>query len=163
MKKLNLIICIILVFTAAGCTTMKTQPSGFLNDYGFIENTEENTLRKEIASGIEPGQYTKIIIDPVIVFLHPDAKASGVAPDRLMELAEFFTDEMIMAFSDNYTIVEEPGPGVLRLRTAITDVLPNKVYLNLHWSTTACGFGTGGASMEAEFVDDIYEKSFHFL
>ena len=40
-------------------------------------------------------------------------------------------------------------------RTAITDILPNKVYLNLHWSTTLIGGGIGGASLEAELVDSL--------
>jgi len=44
---------------------------------------------------------------------------------------------------------------VLLLRTAVTDILPNKVYLNLHWSTTLIGGGIGGASLEAELVDSL--------
>ena len=60
--------------------------------------------------------------------------------------------------SENFEIVDKPGRGVLLFRSAITDILPNKVYLNIHWSTTLIGGGIGGASLEAELVDSVTKE-----
>lgn len=71
------------------------------------------------------------------------------------KLAAYFIKKLEEGLSENYTITDQPGPDVLLFRAAVTDILPNKVYLNLHWSTTLIGAGIGGASLEAELVDSL--------
>ncbi len=39
------------------------------------------------------------------------------------------------------------------MKTAITEVVPAKIVLNIHPGTILTGVGLGGASAEAEFVD----------
>jgi hypothetical protein len=87
--------------------------------------------------------YVKIMIDPVTVYLHPQAQSHGVNPDELQELADYFRDEMASRIlsSGKYEIVRRAGPGVLRIRAAITDVKPKT------------GLGVGGASVEVECLD----------
>ncbi len=47
----------------------------------------------------------------------------------------------------------KPGPGVLRLRAAITDIEKTTPIMNIHPAMKISGIGLGGASMEAEAVD----------
>ncbi|UCE61917.1 MAG: DUF3313 domain-containing protein, partial [Phycisphaerales bacterium] len=52
-----------------------------------------------------------------------------------------------------YSVVDAPGPGVLRIRAALTDIKKTKPAMNIHPATKLSGIGLGGASMEAEGLD----------
>jgi len=130
--------------------------SGFLGDYPRMRPSPRISgawgwwhPRKRISD------YLKIMIDPVTVFLHPQAQSRGVNPDELKELADYFRYQMVSRIlsSGKYEIVHAAGPGVLRIRAAITDVQPSKVLLNVTPVVGATGVGVGGASMEAECLD----------
>ena len=58
----------------------------------------------------------------------------------------------------NYNVVNSPGPGVARVRVAITDIDKSMPVLNIIPQTHLMGFGIGGASMEAEVVDSVSGK-----
>jgi len=140
---------------SAGCaSTKKPTPSGFLNDYSEVATTEES--RGELLY-VNPDKsikdYKKIIIEPVAIHFHEDAKGEDIDPAELNQLVQYAEETLNKAFAEKFEIVKEPGDGVAILRTAITDVKPNRVYLNLHWSTTLLGAGVGGADLEAEFRD----------
>jgi hypothetical protein len=66
------------------------------------------------------------LIQPVQVFLVPEAEKRDIDPKQLDKLSEYFTkavtDELT---AGHYKIVTEPGPGVMVLRFAITNVQPN--------------------------------------
>lgn len=144
----------------------KTPPtSGFLGDYSDLEPHPDKKLmlvyRKH--EGVLAA-YDKFLIDPVLIYFHEDAKGAGVDPQELAELASFLRDEVIAALGegDAYEVVEEPGPGVLRVRAAITDVVPVDPKKNIGASAVGMATGVGllmprvdlgRTSIEAEFLD----------
>ena len=135
----------LVLLVLGGCsTTPMPVHSGFLGDYPRMRPSPRISgawgwwnPRKRISD------YVKIMIDPVTVYLHPQAQSHGVNPDELQELADYFRDEMASRIlsSGKYEIVRRTGPGVLRIRAAITDVQPKT------------GLGVGGASVEVECLD----------
>ena len=66
------------------------------------------------------------LIQPVQVFLVPEAEKRNIDPKQLDKLSAYFTkavtDELT---AGHYTLVTEPGPAVMVLRFAITNVQPN--------------------------------------
>ena len=68
-------------------------------------------------------------------------------------LADYWRDETVKALSRHYTVVTEPGPGVLRVRAAITGIKRNVPLGSVRSITKAPDIGLGGASMEAEALD----------
>ncbi len=146
----------LVLLVLGGCDTPMPAHSGFLDDYPRMRPSPRIAgawgwwhPQKRISD------YRKIMIDPVTVFLHPQAQSRGVNPDELKELADYFRAEMVSRIrsSGKYEIVRRAGPGVLRIRAAITDVKPGKVLLNVTPVVGATGVGVGGASMEAECLD----------
>ncbi len=147
----------VVLLVLGGCSnTPMPVHSGFLGDYPRMRPSPRISgawgwwnPRKRISD------YVKIMIDPVTVYLHPQAQSHGVNPDELQELADYFRDEMASRIlsSGKYEIVRRAGPGVLRIRAAITDVQPNKVVLNVTPAVGATGLGVGGASVEVECLD----------
>ena len=130
--------------------------SGFLGDYS---NFRMSNVVEDLHVDKHPtktlADYDKFLIAPIQVYFHSDAKGVGVDPTKLKELTDAFYEKAVEVLSDHYEVVEEPGEGVLLCRIAVTDVVSNKVALNLHWSTTATGVGIGGAALEADFVDSV--------
>ena len=149
-------VCVVAVATAlavAGCAP-KGGFSGFLGDYSklkrdaFLDNSLAYTdPTKDLK------QYTKFIIEPVVVHFAPDADGIAIDPADLKMLADYWRDETVKALSRHYTVVTEPGPGVLRVRAAITGIKKNVPLASVRSITKAPDIGLGGASMEAEALD----------
>ena len=59
------------------------------------------------------------------VYLLPEAQDRGIDPDDLDRLARYFTDAITdELLGAGYEVVTDPGPGVLEVQTAITNVEP---------------------------------------
>jgi hypothetical protein len=110
--------------------TLKQMPagkeySGFLSDYANLKpnpNLENAMTYVKGNSAKNLHQYFAVIIDPVQVYVSTNADASKM-PDRgRTALAEYFRHAIMDAVSDAFAPVMEPGPLVLRLRTALVGV-----------------------------------------
>lgn len=156
-----------------GCATKQVEYTGFLGDYpAFKPGPKDGADLVYIKEGADFRAYDKIMLDRVVIYLSEDQKYEGIHPGEVIRLANAFHKSMAAALADSYPMpaypmVDEPGPGVLRIRVAITEVVASKPKLNaittiipigLAISTVKKGFtGThtfvGGASLEAEFLD----------
>jgi hypothetical protein len=152
---LSILTCI----AATGCQQQKTAYSGFLSDYsGLRPNPEvEDALFYQDPSK-SLADYNKFILDPVRINLAPGAKGVSVDPAKLKELTDFAREEATAALSKRYQVVNRPGPGILRIRAAITDIELTQPLFNIHPGTKLSGIGLGGASMEAEAIDTVTNK-----
>lgn len=146
--------------------------SGFLSDYSMLkpapDGSEAMSWRKP---GVDFKTYDKIIIERLNFFYHEDADYKGIDPTELKALTDYFHGSIVKKLGDAYPIVTEPGPGVLRVRAALTDIIPNKPavsvvtlvvpYLtvaDLGTSSVAKGgagsnFYVGHTAIEVEFLD----------
>jgi hypothetical protein len=137
-----------------GCQAHKAAYSGFLGDYSKLRPSPEV---EDALYFQNPGKslkdYDKFMIDPVLVHFAPNAKGTVLDPAKLKKLTDYAYDEAAKALSERYAVVNAPGPGVLRLRAALTDIKKTKPAMNIHPATKLSGIGLGGASMEAEALD----------
>lgn len=146
--------------------------SGFLSDYSKLtpapDGSEAMSWRKP---GVDFKVYDKVLIERLTFFYHDQADYKGIDPTALKALADYFAESITKQLGDSYPMVTEPGPGVLRIRAALTDIVPNKPsvsvvtlvvpYLtvaDLGTSSVAKGgpgsnFYVGHTSIEAEFLD----------
>ena len=146
--------------------------SGFLSDYSMLKPAPDGSdavaWRKP---GVDFKTYDKIIVERINFFYKDDADYKGIDPTELKALADYFHDSFMKNVASAYPVVTEPGPGVLRVRTALTDIVPNKPavsvvvlvvpYLtigDLGTSAVSKGgpgsnFYVGHTTIEAEFLD----------
>jgi hypothetical protein len=140
-----------LCLVVAGCGG-KAKESGFLKNYEQLKPDEavDGALRY-----VNPKAFTyrQFMIDPVAVHFAPDAKGATIDPEKLTELTTHFRDGLTKALAKNYKVVKSKGPGVMRIRVAITDVELTIAALNILPTTKITGAGLGGASMEGEVLD----------
>ncbi len=152
------------------------QPVGFLSDYSQLkpEGGDSGAYARHNTPEVG-GKYNKFMIDRIKIFLADESAYKGIDPTDLKALTDYFHHALVESLGDAYPVVTEPGPDVLRLRIAVTNVTPNKPAASLVtlavpflWVADA-GTGVakgetgstafvGKASIEAEALDSLSSK-----
>ena len=164
-------IAVISMCLAVGCAAQRMDVknySGFLGDYSKLqEGPEGGVAQRYITPGVDLKQYNNVMMDQVRFYFKDDAEDKGIDADQMKELADSFHKAVIEALGSAYPLVAKPGPNVMRLRVAITDMeLPNRginaistiLPVGLAISTvksgvTGKGTGCGEVSMEFQILD----------
>jgi len=149
------------------------QTVGFLSDYSKLkpEGGDSNAYVLQ-ASPEVGGKYNKVMIDRIKVYFAKASETKSIDPTDLKALTDYFHHALVKALGDAYPVVNEPGPDVLRLRIAVTNVTPNNpgasvvtLAVPFLWVADA-GTGVakgqtgstafvGKASIEAEALDSV--------
>ncbi len=138
----------------SGCQSSKTAHSGFLGDYsGLRASSEYEGALVYKHPRITLKDYNKFMIDPILVHFAPNAKGTALDPTKVAQLTDYAAEQLRESLSKRYQVVSAAGPGVLRLRIALTDIKKTIPAMNIHPGTKLSGVGIGGASMEAEAID----------
>lgn len=134
-------LCLLLAFMAYGCAANQTggqpptgeeksragQDLGFLSDYQKLRPVpgrgSAQSWRRE---GVDWGKYDKVLIERMLVFLE-DGNHKGVDPTDLKMLVDYFHQALVKEVGKSATLVDTPGPGVLRVRIAIVDLVSTSV------------------------------------
>jgi hypothetical protein len=148
-------IMVISLFVLSGAAQAKQEYSGFLVDYSQLKPGPEGGVAKVYKKeGVSFNKYSKTIMDHVVFFFKDDAQEKGIDPIEMAELSHKFHKEAKAAIGKAYPFVEEPGPDVMRVRVAITDLeLPKRTPGMLKSIMTGKGPDLGEISMEFEFLD----------
>jgi hypothetical protein len=104
------------------------QVSGFLGDYsGFTPVPGQPDAWQWVRPGVNWRPYTKVFIPPVEVWLNPTAEYLAIEPGLYKQMTDTFRTLTAQEFrAGGYEIVDRPGPGVLKLRYALTGVTPER-------------------------------------
>ena len=135
---------------ASEATAANVRRVGFLTDY--------NRLRPMPGGGgllcwreasVDWKAYTKVMFERVQVYLKPGSTQS-VDPTDLKMLIDYFHADVVKAIQSEAQVVTAPGPGVLRVRFALTDLVPTNTVASLAGTAAPYGFvaeiGSGAAT-----------------
>lgn len=123
---------------------------GFLGDY--------DRLRASPAAGgmlcwrspdINWKQYDKVMFERIKVYLNTDSK-KAVDPTDLKTLIDYFHNGLVKAITPEAQVVTKAGPGVLRVRIALTDLVPTNTTESLMGTAVPYGFVAEAGSGAAE-------------
>ena len=168
MQLLVFIFALSFLFTG-GCALFGQKYSGFLQDYPEMLSGGEGALDQYyIKEGVDIPYYKKIMLDHVVFYFNEDNEYKGIHADELKELADAFHSAMEDSLADAYPLVLNPGPGVVRIRTAITNlapdkpdqgevksVLPSDTHISKIHKRLCSSVTVGKAAMEMEFLDSM--------
>lgn len=158
---------------ATGCAKkqqVKKDYSGFLGSYPAFEPGPEGGVTKVyFKEGVDFSTYNRVMMDHVVFYLSEDAKSKGIQPDTLKELSDVFHEAVIESLKDAYPIVDTPGTDVMRIRLAITELVPGKPGITLvttampggsavkviKYAATGSHSFVGDTAMEAEVLDSL--------
>lgn len=160
------------IFTA-GCAASgmkQVNKSGFLDDYSMLKpGGGDQAALRYVKPDVAFKPYTGIMFERVTVMLSAEADYKGLDPTLLKELTEYYQDALLNAVKDDYRIVDQPAPDVLRVRVAITGIRPSKPMSNTLSSiipvgmvvagatkaTSGDNLGTGEAATEIDILDSM--------
>lgn len=163
MKKVSLLVIVTIgsIAMLGGCSKGRMATTGFLSDYSRLEAESDSSLRYLDKPVLV--RYSSFIVHQVEVHFRAGAKAiekkskGKLTQQDMADLTNYFHSAIVKAITDaGYRVVYQPGPGVARIRTAITDMEETNVLLAaIPQTRLITGAGVGGASMEAEVVDSL--------
>ena len=121
------LILVIFLFLLQGCAA--TQQRRDVVKTGFLSSSERSMLTEgkdnyeALLRYINPdtdwGSYKKVMINSVTVW--KDKETQDVSPGDLQILTDFLYTHMHETLGQDYTIVTQPGPGIMRAEFAITE------------------------------------------
>lgn len=114
-----------LLCVLASCATTRRvqdvpEPSGFLGDYSQLrEGKGKEAQLLYINRQVDWYSYNALMIDSVTLWTND--KATKLSDEDAQQLTDYFYAELYDKLSQRYQITKNPGPGVMRLRAAITE------------------------------------------
>ena len=102
------------------------EPSGFLQDiYPHMrEGKGDEALlvyRNPTTDWSAKAAYSKILLDPVMIWRGKESKVQGLDPKDAQVIADSFYALLYQELSKDYQMVTEPGPKTFRMQAALTD------------------------------------------
>ncbi|MCP5057855.1 MAG: DUF3313 domain-containing protein [bacterium] len=161
---------------ALGCATgptrqaRRTETAGFLGSYSQLQKGgKDDALLVYRNPEADFTRYDKVLVEPVAAW---GSASTDVDMDRLQVLIDYLDAALRHSLAQDYEIVERTGPGVLRLRVAITEADGSNVPLDIvsavipqiRLLTAVVGLGTttqlfvGSAGIEAEILDGMTDE-----
>ena len=135
----------------SGCTSTyqkrSVEGSGFLKDYSQLKDRGGDTA---MLSYIDPKadfrSYNKIMIDPIRAYAKDkDSSMAEMSKEDQQRLLNYFDATLREQLKKDYTFVNQPGPGVLRLRVAVTEAEKSRVVLDTISSVVPIGLAVSSA------------------
>jgi hypothetical protein len=98
--------------------------SGFLTDYSQLKPVAGTGIRMYTAPDFNTDlkNYTAVMIDQPEFVIADDSKYKGFKPDDVKAVADALRKALTDVVSKNLTVVDKPGPGVLYVRIAASNV-----------------------------------------
>lgn len=152
------------LFCAAACTgraptanpTAVTAPngdtmSGFLDDYSLLRPGGPDELRLIYRNPrADWTRYDKILLDPVTVWRSGKGSLDPVPEADLLRLAADFEHAVRRSLGESFALVDDAGPGVMRIRFAITEARANDPILDVLTARPDAGRRHAGGTLHPE-------------
>jgi hypothetical protein len=158
------------LFAGAGWTAEEEMTkSGFLQDYSLLRSDDPMKAVNWVYVNVKAdySTYNKIMLDDVVFFISKDADYKGFEAKELADLGKAFHMAIIMNLRGAYEFTDTPGPGVMRIRVAVTNLVPSSsvagtvttivpvglVLSAAKKAATGSHIGMGEVAIEGEIID----------
>jgi len=146
-KMLVLLMGMILVGGCATTDSAKTGAvaanAGFLGDYSakLEPGPEGGAKLRWLKPGVDFANYNKVMLDSVVFFFADDSEYKGMDPQELKEIADAANLQLVNTLKEKYPVVATPGPDVVRIRFAITELKQSRPAVSAVTSVVPIGLG----------------------
>jgi len=86
---------------------------------------ESGALKWQVPDA-ELRKYNRILLERIQVRIADDANHKTIDPADLKSLVDYFHRSIVKALGSAYPVVTKPGPGVLRVRIVLYDLVPTQ-------------------------------------
>jgi hypothetical protein len=136
---------VVFLFLITGCSstfqTRKVTTTTFLGDYSQLEKGSGDEAQLiYINPQTDFNSYTKILMDPVKFYSDENSKLEGEDKKRIVD---YLHATILEQLKYDYTFVNKPSEGTMRLRVAITEARGSKVVMDTISSIIPIGMALG--------------------
>jgi hypothetical protein len=148
-----------LVLLAASCATKPGPDVIDINGLIPIADTKLPDVRAYHAPDFDRSRYHAILIDQANVYQGSDADFGSVSPQDRDRIAAMLTSEFKRVLGEQFHVVDQPGPGVVRLHLTLIGINQSKPVLSTALRLTPVGLvmsaAKGVTDRPASFVGSI--------
>jgi hypothetical protein len=155
---LCLLLPVLVLFT--GCASSKPKDIQGLESSPKLQPNEEfphSLIYKK--EGVDYKQYTKFIIDPAAIYQGEDAQFKKVSDADKQAVADFVEKEFKRVLGQRYAVVDQAGPGVLRMKFTVAGIQSTQPALatvsHLMPIGMALNLGKSAAGMKGSFMGSV--------
>ena len=162
-------LAVIVMLCAVAAQAAAPQMSGFLLNYPLMKPVQgEAGAWAWDSPEANLAAYDRVMFDPVEIWLAADSEYKGIAPDQMKVLSDSLISMITEELEPDFPVVTQPGPGVLRIRLALTNVKLKKKrrvvsYLPIGLAVSGVRRLSGrmnnvqlqATSLEAEMLDSV--------
>lgn len=109
----------------AGCASKPPKESGFLgSEYSKMHESDApggGTRLSYLNPRFTPSNYNAVIVEPVVYYPEPQP-TDNVSMQTLEQIRSYADQSLRQKLAQQVRVVDRPGPGVARIRVAITAV-----------------------------------------
>jgi hypothetical protein len=119
------LVLIFMIAVAGRVLAEDIQNSDFLSDYSNLKKSSDKYMDYKYLTSVAPTKiatYSAVMIDEPEIFVAADSKYKGMKPGDMKQLGDLFRGAMARTLSESYMIVDQPGPNVLYVRFALSNL-----------------------------------------
>lgn len=141
----------------SSCAPGGRSPSGFLGNYKQLDAGygTEDAVSAYVKPALDLKKYDSVIIDPVTTVIG----TPGISPEVKDQIAANLADAMRAQTGSKLKLASAPGPNVLRVRAALTDIFeghnPGPAVTTVHQNPKATLSGKLGSDTVANFISHV--------
>ena len=137
------------------CASLQPTQSGFLADYKSLHPSADHRQGAVFREpGLDTQRYSAFLLEPVA--FKPIRPMQDLDQATIDELKGDFQQKLRSAFAQHLQETATPGPGVMVIRAAVTDIGRANPILNaVTMAAVLVPVTAGGASTEAEVIDGV--------
>jgi hypothetical protein len=144
--------------------------AGFLKDYSILRpGAEGEAAFRYLKPDAKFAAYDKVLIEPVTLWAASADSLKDVAEEDRSMILDYLHTALVKRLGEKMTVVDEAGPGVLRIRAAITEADKSPAVMStvstvvpMMWAVSnlkKIALGTqsfvGAAGAEVEITDSV--------
>lgn len=157
---LNRVFNLLIALAIGVSLSAQAEDSGFLTDYSQLKENDSLGFIKmrayedpDLAAKLK--KYQAVMIDQPELIVATDSKYKGLKPDDAVQIAEAMRAALSGSLTESFFVVDQPGPEVLLLRMAASNLYLKKAKRGL-LSYTPVGAVVHAAAKAS--TDDIAKK-----
>jgi len=142
----RLVASLVLLALVGGCTSLRkpapSNVSGFLDDYSILREGAAGEVALVYRNPrADWPSYDKVLLEPVTLWRSGRQSLDAVPEQDLLRLVDGLESAVRRRLGQGFRLVEEPGPGVMRIRLAITEARASDPILDVmraHGGAATC-------------------------
>jgi len=138
------LVAALLVLLSGACAHRRAAPametSGFLDDYALLRDGGPNEVWRVYRSPeTNWPAYDKVLLEPVTLWRSGRKSLEPVPKEDLLRLVSDFQSAVRTRLGEGFRFVDQPGPGVMRIRVGITGAHASDAVLDILTASRGTG------------------------